>query len=293
MPQTWITLEITVSNNASDSVSNFLFDIGAGGCMIEDLNLDLVKVVGYLRTEQWYASQEKVEIFLKSLKSFFPSMQEPLIQVSPLKHENWAIAWQDRFKPMKIGTRLIVAPPWDKPEDTENKILITIEPAEAFGTGTHETTQGCLILLEQTVEKVVRDSRDCSVLDIGCGSGILALAAVKLGATPVVAVDSDPVAVESAKKNAGLNGVAELIEIRLSNLAELSHSADVVTANLDFRALTDAAPKLTELFRKYLIISGVTSADWHEMKKTFQKTGLKLEKEIVGKEWGSGLFSHA
>ena len=293
MPETWITLEITVSNNASDSVSNFLFDIGAGGCMIEDLNLDLVKVVGYLRTEQWHASQEKVETFLKGLKSFFPSIQEPLIHVGPLKHENWAIAWQDRFKPMKIGRRLIVAPPWDQPEDTENKILVTIEPAEAFGTGTHETTQGCLILLEQTVEKVVRDSRECSVLDIGCGSGILALAAVKLGATPVVAVDSDPVAVESAKKNAGLNGVAGLIEIRLSSLAQLSDSADVVTANLDFRALTEAAPKLAELFRKYLIISGVTSADWHEMKKTFQKTGLKLEKEIVGKEWGSGLFSHA
>ncbi|MFA6222408.1 MAG: 50S ribosomal protein L11 methyltransferase [Desulfomonilaceae bacterium] len=292
MPETWITLEIEVSNQASDSVSNFLLDIGAGGCVIEDLNLDLVKVVGYLKTEQWHASKEKTETFLKSLKVFFPFIQEPMIHISPLKQENWAIAWQDRFKPMKIGVRLIVAPPWDQPEETENKIVIIIEPAEAFGTGTHETTQGCLILLEQTIEKVVRDSRGCSVLDIGCGSGILALAAVKLGAAPVIAVDSDPVAVYSAKKNAGLNGVAELIEIKLSSLAQLSRSADVVTANLDFRSLVDAAPKLAELSRKYLIIAGVTRTDWDEMKRTFRETGLKLEKEIVDKEWGSGLFSH-
>ena len=292
MPETWITLEIEVSNQASDSVSNFLLDIGAGGCVIEDLNLDLVKVVGYLKTEQWQASKEKTETFLKSLKVFFPFIQEPVIHVIPLKQENWAIAWQDRFKPMKIGVRLIVAPPWDQPAETENKIVIIIEPAEAFGTGTHETTQGCLILLEQTIEKVVRESRGCSVLDIGCGSGILALAAVKLGAAPVIAVDSDPVAVDSAKKNADLNGVAELIEIKLSSLAQLSRRADVVTANLDFRSLVDGAPKLAELSRKYLIISGVTRTDWDEMKTTFRGTGMKLEKEIVDKEWGSGLFSH-
>jgi len=292
MSEQWITLEIEVSHKAEDSVTSFISDIIPEGCLIQDSSLGRVKIVTYLKNDDWTLCHEKIEHFLMDLRGFFPDIPEPEITTSALKYENWATAWQDKFKPLRVGSRLIIAPPWDRPKRLGGRVPIIIEPAEAFGTGTHETTQGCLVLMEQALDKIVSDSRGCSLFDIGCGSGIISIAAYKLGACPVTAIDNDPKAVESAKQNSLLNDVGEAIEIKITNLDSINGIADVVVANLDFLTLTKYAEKISKMFQECLIVSGVTQKNWSELKERFQEAGLHCLTEIVGREWGAGLFVH-
>jgi ribosomal protein L11 methyltransferase len=292
MSEQWTTVEIIVANEAVDSVASFVSDIQAGGYLFQDVDSDTVKITSYFQDSEWLLSQERIRKFLENLKKFFPNIAEPTILTSPLKYENWATVWKDRFKRLRVGSRLIVAPPWDKPKRQSGMLPVIIEPAEAFGTGTHETTQGCLVLLEQAAEKIVSESREFSLLDIGCGSGILAFAACKLGAKPVIAIDNDPIAIESAKNNAILNELGKLVEIKISQLSDISDSADIVTANLDFLTLIAQKERLGTVFREYLIVSGVTSKDWERLKNEFQNSGMRCLKEIVGLDWGAGLFVH-
>lgn len=292
MSEQWTTVGIIVSNEAVDSVASFVSDIQSGGCLLQDVGPDTVKITAYFQDLAWSLSQDKIRKFLANLKNFFPKIAEPIILTSPLKYENWATVWKDRFKALKVGSRLIVAPPWDKPKLLLGRLPVIIEPAEAFGTGTHETTQGCLVLLEQAADNIVSESREFSLLDIGCGSGILAFAACRLGANPVIAIDNDPIAVEAAKKNAILNELEKLVEIKVAQLSDISDSADIVTANLDFLTLTAQVECLARVFREYLIISGVTNKDWERLKNEFQNSGMRCLKEIVGPEWGAGLFVH-
>ncbi|MGC8604301.1 MAG: 50S ribosomal protein L11 methyltransferase, partial [Desulfomonilaceae bacterium] len=169
---------------------------------------------------------------------------------------------------------------------------IIIEPAEAFGTGTHETTQGCLVLLEQALKKIIFDSRACSLFDIGCGSGIISFAAYRLGVHSVKAIDNDPVAVESAKQNAVLNNLKGAIEFRVEDIDSVNGSADVVVANLDFLTLLRNIDKLKKMFRQYLVVSGVTKPQWPKFSEILQKLELIVLEEIIVKEWGAGLFAH-
>ncbi len=290
MSEQWITLEIEVARKAEDSVTSFISDIIPEGCLIQDSNAGKVMIVTYLKKDDWALCHEKLEHFLKDLHFFFPDIPESKIKTSILKYENWATAWQDKFKPLRVGSKLIIAPPWDRPKRLGGRVLIIIEPAEAFGTGTHETTQGCLTLMEQALDKIVSFSRGRSLIDIGCGSGIISIAAYKLGASPVTAVDNDPKAVESARKNSLLNDVGQAIEIKEMNLDSINGVTDVVVANLDFPTLTKYAEKISKMFREYLIVSGVTQKTWTELKETFQDVNLRCLTEIVGREWGAGLF---
>ncbi len=292
MSEQWITLEIEVSHKAEDSVTSFISDIIPEGCLIQDSMPGTVKIITYLKNDDWTLCHEKIEHFLMDLRGFFPDIPEPEITTSVLQYENWATVWQDNFKPLRVGSRLIIAPPWDRPKRLGGRVPIIIEPAAAFGTGTHETTRGCLALMEQALEKVVADSRRCSLFDIGCGSGIISIAAYKLGAFPVTAIDNDPKAVESAKKNSLLNDVGEAIEIKETNFDSITDIADVIVANLDFLTLTKYAGKISKMFRECLIVSGVTKGNWSELKERFQETGLYCLTEIVGREWGAGLFLH-
>ena len=137
------------------------------------------------------------------------------------------------------------------------------------------------------------NSTSSAQLDVGCGSGILAIAGIKLGASSVLAVDSDPVAIQAARNNAALNGVEEALLLRQRSLDELYETADIVTANLDPITLAESRYKLISLFRRYLIISGVPLNRWKDIKSKFIVDNSILKKEITTSEWGSGLFAKA
>jgi ribosomal protein L11 methyltransferase len=224
------------------------------------------------------------------LCDLFVGVIDPVVEISRLKQENWAIAWKDNFHSIRIGKRLLVTPPWLQPE-AEGREIVVIDPAEAFGTGTHETTQGCLELLEEALEQLEASSNEVSVLDVGCGSGILSIAAHKLAATRVCGIDNDPVAIESARHNASLNNTLGEIEFRCVDLTDPLDPADIVTANLDTKTLLANQDRLIWLFRRFLIVAGVPLDQWDDLRGSFLAQHLTLVKELTRWEWGSGLFT--
>jgi ribosomal protein L11 methyltransferase len=286
---TWTTVRVTLHPDMADVLANFCHEHNARGVVIDDEDPRSTVVTSYFPSDTWDAVHAELNLYLARLFELFVGVPEPRIEIEPLKQENWAVAWQDNFRTVKIGERLMVTPPWLHPEP-EGRAVVIIEPAEAFGTGTHETTQGCLELLEHALGIAGAGTSAVSVLDVGCGSGILAIAAVKLGATDVRAVDNDPIAVESAHQNALLNGVDQRIGLQCLSVEEITEPADVITANLDTRTLLAHRDKLVSLTTRFLIVSGVPLDQWDDLKDAFVAAGLEAVKELARAEWGSGLF---
>ena len=292
MDDNWITIEIFLSTEAVEAVAGFLAEISPSGCIIDDVDDGFSMITVYCKNSEWGLIKKKLTEFLRNLVTFFPDISEPRVSIESLKTENWALAWQESFKRMEVGSKLMIAPPWDIPKKLSGRSLVVIEPAEAFGTGTHETTQGCLILLEQAVDKIVQELKSFSLLDAGCGSGILALCAARLGVDHITAIDVDPVAVASAIKNRELNAPGKTVDIRVSDLNGISNNFDIVTANLDFMTLINNVTKLSDLFKRCLIVSGITNTQWPKLIANFADAGLKCIDELHNKEWATGLFVH-
>jgi ribosomal protein L11 methyltransferase len=285
----WMTLRISLPYELVDAVTNFCHEHGSGGVVLDEDQRDTGAITAYFSLDKWDAAYSQLKTYLSSLHEIFPDMAEPVLETSPLKKENWAILWQDNFRAMEIGESLLVAPPW-LDVAPRGRHLIIIEPAEAFGTGTHETTQGCLMLLEQAASELKKFGKPFSLLDVGCGSGILAIAGVKLGASRVRGVDNDPTAVDSARRNMALNDLENAIQLGCSSLREVSEPADIVTANLDPMTLMANKDKLLGLCRHYLIVSGVPLDQWDQVKGLLGAGKASLKKEIIQSEWGCGLF---
>jgi len=286
----WMTLSVTVPREIGDAIANFLHELAVPGLVLDEKDPDVTRITAYVEKKKLRGVSSDLKNYAMALREIFPGLREALIKIVPLKSEKWATAWKDHFKPIKIGRKLIVSPPWIEPK-TRDRQAVIIEPAEAFGTGGHETTQGCLALLEEAIDHLSNELEKVSHLDVGCGSGILAIASIKLGATSVHAVDNDPVAIQSARKNAELNGLEDRLWLEDRSLDDLFEPTDVVTANLDPITLTESRDKLVSLFRHYLIISGVPLNRWEELKSKFVIDGSFLKKEITRSEWGCGLFA--
>jgi ribosomal protein L11 methyltransferase len=285
----WLTVRVVTNELLVDPIAEFLSSNGSQGVMIDDERSDAVIVTGYVPSDAGAPIIASLEAYLADLAVLFPDTPPPRFETEDLKQENWATAWKDNFKPVYIGGRLLVSPPWLQPE-ANDRVVILIEPAEAFGTGTHETTQGCLELLEIGIDSFLSRGTIPSVLDMGTGSGILAIAAVKLGAKPVTAVDNDPVAVRSARENAELNGVVDALALAVSDADSWPTPADIVTANLDSRTLKAHRDQLMRLCRGLLIVSGVTNNQWEDVKGVLLGPGVRLERELVKLEWTSALL---
>ncbi|MCA1961229.1 MAG: 50S ribosomal protein L11 methyltransferase [Desulfomonile sp.] len=284
-----MTLEITLPEELADPVANFCHEHEARGVAFLDVDPGSVRVVAYFTHEQASAAWEGLKRYLIELAELFGLDTVPAVAAAPLKHENWAVLWKNGFTAFNIGNRLTVTPPWIEPERSDRAVIV-IEPAEAFGTGTHETTRNCLVLLEAALDKLRATSEPVSVLDVGCGSGILALAAAKLGASNVKGIDNDPVAVEAARKNAALNGLERTVIFECASVEDMCGQWDVVAANLDTRTLNRFRDMLAGLFGRFFVVSGVPLEQWADVKTMFREKGINVEREIAGPEWGTGLF---
>jgi ribosomal protein L11 methyltransferase len=206
-----------------------------------------------------------------------------LIQTSSLDvpDEDWARRSQDNLKAIEAGG-LIIAPPWDVPKGKAALPVIIIEPSTGFGTGHHATTRLCLLLMQRL------DLRGARVLDIGTGSGVLALGAWKLGAGDVVAIDNDPDALDNARSNIARNGAAPSIDIIPDDLESLRiQRADVVLANLTGAVLVRYAAELRSLAVEggYLILSGFSPDDIAVIKTAF--AGFTVIDETVEADWAA------
>lgn len=170
------------------------------------------------------------------------------IETSPCVQEDWINNWKKYFHPIKVGRKLLIRPDWERAENPEGRVVLSLEPGIAFGTGTHETTRLCMEFLEQYVEP------GCRMLDVGCGSGILSVAALLLGAGSAVGVDIDPLAVKTAVQNAGRNHVADRFTGICGSLTEqVTGKYKVVAANI----VADVIVQLTKDIGKFLEPDGV------------------------------------
>ena len=175
---------------------------------------ELVKADKTVAHVSIYVPEEKNYMeYLAFLKERFASLSlDVTLEVCGVDEEEWATAWKKYYKPIKTGKSIVIVPEWEEYDAKENEIIVKMDPGMAFGTGTHETTRLCAMLLEKYMKSADR------MLDVGTGSGILAVCGAKLGADKVMAYDIDPVAVRVAKENAGLNSVEDKIECYVSDL---------------------------------------------------------------------------
>lgn len=290
IPKEWLVAEAVVCSELSDAVSCFMHELCSHGVTIEEES-------GYILIKAYFdpglADKVSGELntYIGQLSKIFPECPMPELKFTKTLSENWAVAWKENFKVMEIGSKIMISPPWLEP-DPGQRSLIIIEPAEAFGTGSHETTQGCLELLEGVLDDQKAAGLSTELLDVGCGSGILAIAAVKLGADSVAAIDNDHIAVQSALENAGLNGVKDRITFECCGIRNWQKKFAIITANLDAITLSSNIDALTASFADKLIVSGVTISQWMSIKELFESHSLKLVKEIAKKEWVSAVFSH-
>ena len=252
-----------------------------------DLNVlehkgEFAVVKGYFSDED---NIEEVVAFVKErledIKNLGINIGKGEVEVQEMKEEDWANTWKKYYKPFRIGKSIVIKPIWEEYEEKEGDLIVELDPGMAFGTGDHETTNMCIRALEKYVEK------DSTVFDVGCGSGILAIAAAKLGAKKAIGVDLDPVAVESAKENVGYNNL-DNIEILEGNLAEvIEGKADIVVANI----LAEIICILTEDVRRvlkqggYFITSGIIHDRVDMVVNKLEECGFEVESVNKDGEW--------
>ncbi|MBI3826787.1 MAG: 50S ribosomal protein L11 methyltransferase [Candidatus Rokubacteria bacterium] len=243
-PAGYWELRLTAPEDSAESLTNFLWELGALGVIEEDAGLLRAFFPDSVDASE---RERRLREYARSLARLgFAPASEPHVQ--PLADGNWAEAWREHFRPVPAGRGLIVAPPWEVPPPGE-RLVILIDPGRAFGTGHHGSTAGCLAALEDALER----ARPTSALDIGTGSGILAIAAARLGVARVVAIDEDPDAVAAAAANAALNGVADRIACAPGHAARLDVApAPLVLANL----LAAAHRHLAGAYRRYVAPAG-------------------------------------
>ncbi len=290
-------VSITIPPQWEELLSNVLFECGAEGVSIEDPR-DLynrkiqdkdnmgcaltppladapITVKGFFPLENW-AEMEK-ELGRRLTDLFAHSNDSYAYQTEEIREEQWANAWKEFYKPEKLGEHIVVKPTWEEYTPQPGEIVIELDPGMAFGTGGHATTKNCLRL----IEKEVSDGK--TVLDIGTGSGILAICSAKLGAASVLAVDIDEDAVKIAEENIAQNSVADVTTVRCGDLLEtVTGQYDVIIANI----VADVIIQLLANIEPFLaadgvfVISGIIDMREEDVQAAIAKTSLQV-KEIV------------
>lgn len=214
------------------------------------------------------------------------------IRVRKLPPENWAESWKRHFKPIEVGAALLIKPGWSRRKARKGQALVVLDPGLSFGTGQHATTSFCLRQLVAWRQPGVRQS----FLDVGTGSGILAIAAAKLGYAPVHAFDFDPDAVRVATANARQNRVSGKLSIRRQDVTKLPQAArqhyDLVCANLISNLLIAERRRIAGLVRRdgALVLAGILRTEFARVQAAYAGLGMRLQNRRREREWQSGLF---
>lgn len=278
----WHALELTFAKAAESAITPQLWNSGTTGLEVSEDKPDTVTIRAYFDAAPDLA---KVEQDIHKALDFLhlPPTALQRLEALTIADQDWLTEWKKGYEPMNIGTRWLVTPSWKRDQVTANdRIVIEIDPGMAFGTGTHETTRGCLELLEKYW-------KGGSLLDVGTGTGILAIAAIKAHPqASVIGFDVDPEAIIVAEENAQINGVAEAVTLETNRLAfYVGQQFDVVLANLTADVV---APLVTQLFQVVkshgvLIVSGILLEQRDDIVHTLLSSGFSLLEMKPDGEW--------
>ena len=283
-------LTVPTSTETSDGLTNFLWEQGALGVVEEEAP----GVPPRLRA--FFAESKSSTGLLAAVADYRASLralgfrQAGEAEVAPLLDEAWASAWQQSFPPRLVGRRLRVLPPWldgdgaEPAPGAQDRVTVVIEPGRAFGTGHHGTTEGCLVLLEEALAA----TPGAAVLDIGTGTGILAIAALRLGAPRVLAIDLDPDAVAATRVNAERNGCAGLT-VRLAEPPEIEEAAPIVVANLLTHSHLALATQYARLVAPggQLVLGGMLEDEDDRVTAALAAAGFEHRARVALEGWAS------
>ena len=280
----WYSLEITAAPEASEAIEFALNSLDALGTSINHLrkaNAESVTVVGYfndLPDDQRF--QDELHYALRAYG--FEEETVSTVTRGEIENADWLVEWKKHWKPTTVG-RFVIAPPWSE-VDEPDKVVIRIEPNMAFGTGTHETTQLCLAEIDRKYKAGE------SFLDVGTGTGILAIAAAKLGATEIFACDTDTDSVTIARENAGSNG-ASSIAFETSSISDATPAFDFVCANLTIDVILPMLDMLLSKSKRMLVMSGILGKQESMIVNALNDRGVAAQgMESLG-EWISGAIT--
>ena len=313
----WLELHIDTTHTGLEPVETMLSALGIDGVVIDDetefhdflesnrqywdyVDEDLEasmhgksRVTFYLPADETgFAQMGEVRLALEDLKARRSDCGTLLLSLENLRDEDWENNWKQYYKPMEIGQRLLVIPQWEQ-VDPGQRVPLILDPGLTFGTGSHATTRLCLTALEKTVAQGDR------VLDLGCGSGILSIAALRLGASQALAVDIDDKCLDVAYENAALNGIGKdrytvLVGDVLSDgalRAQLGGGYDVVVANIVADVIIGLAPMVRQFLKPggLFLCSGIIDTRADEVAEALRQNGWTIEATRSGEGW----FSYA
>jgi len=282
----WVEIAVEAVDASVDAVANILIDEGCGGAVIGptpgSTSQNAARVAGYLPVDdRLEARLARIGERTRLLPGYGLPLESEEITVTWVQDEEWTTAWRKHFKPVRVG-RVVVKPTWEEYAALDGDVIVEIDPGMAFGTGYHPTTQLCLLALQDRIKGGE------SVLDVGTGSGILAIAAARLGARSVVGLDFDSVAVEAATANVEQTGLAGSVAIRQADSPlAFEGQADLVVANIIAKVLVDIAGELSEKVRPggTVIGSGIVTERVDDVKAAFEAAGLRVVEQRTDGDW--------
>jgi len=277
----WAEIEIAAPAPSVEAVGQGMIAVGCAGYSVKD-DHEPNLIIGYLPVDDRLEGRlYELKDHTAQLVSFGLPAAEEDITVRYVDEEDWATAWKAYFKPIPIGRRIVITPPWESPELNAEQIAVVVDPGMAFGTGSHPTTQLCLAAIDEFLKP------GDSVADLGTGSGILAIAAKLLGADKVAGSDIDPLAVKIAQDNSEVNGV----QIDFTIEAPVGEY-DIVVANILADVILDLKETLINLTKPsgVLIVSGIIDTRSGDVLRGLSDAGLELIEERAQSEWRAIIF---
>ncbi len=276
----WIEIRLNIPQQKLEDISAYLFAMGCEGVHLQEQD-----VIVYFSKYNW--SEEIQKGLVEFIRQIIPTFDRRCMQIKAVSDYDWANDWKQHFKPLRITNTIVVLPPWEEYPLQPEDLKIVINPQMAFGTGQHESTQ---LMIMAMVKKL---KPGMQVLDVGTGSGILAIIADKLGAKSVTAIDYDATALKNAMENTALNKVSPGVHLGLATLEQLiPQEFDLVLANINRNVLLKYAALFPEFIKSggKLILSGFLTMDDLIVVEQYSKYGFSLISKHIKKEWLALIF---
>ncbi len=284
----WSELTVTVSKKHADEVAEHLIEQGSNGIVEEacTTNPEMLTLKAYLKNDAGLAScLENIRGVLTALNESLPQELCSELAIDSIPDEDWNKKWKSFFEPIKVTRRIVIKPSWRNYRKHDDEVVIELDPGMAFGTGTHPSTRMCLEAIEDLTGSLQAPASS-TLLDVGTGSGILAIAGALLGVGRVEGIDNDHLAVGCAVKNAKNNKASENVTLSTTPLKKLEGAYDIVVANILPHVLIDMKELLVARMKPggFLVLSGILIEKAPEVIAAFVPE-VSLQKELHEEEW--------